>query len=389
MQRYNINVIKKVKPFNSILRLFVHEKRYYKPIDISEIRNILIVEISLIGDEIMTIPFYMNLKANCPNAYITVLGKKWISNQLIEQGLIDEIIEFDGLKLLASPFSWIKYRREIKNAIRVANKKNYDICFEPRGDIRYTLFMHFMNAKRKVSFDLLGNDYMMTDPIKSDGNIIHEIPHRLSLLDKMGFDLSLSPTYPVLEITEKQKVWNSNFIKDNLLTGRKIIGIHPGASLKDKQYPKYPEAVKKVIERLTEIEKYTFLIFCGPNEEQIAKSVEEAVRGEDVECIVVKEKLENYIGLINICDYMICNDSGAGHVAAAYGIPVTVIFGPVLAEMYSPMGRNNVFFISHNIECKPCQKRECPKRDVRCLLDILPNEVADVVMEMLSDYRKN
>ena len=143
MERFNQDVLKRIKPVNRLLKLLVHEEFAKTPIKIDDIKEILIIEVSLIGDEIMTIPFYSCLKANCPNARITVVGRKWISLQLLAQGLIDRIIEFDALKCLSSPMDWIKNNRTIRSVLTEINKLSYDVAFEPRGDIRYALFMHF------------------------------------------------------------------------------------------------------------------------------------------------------------------------------------------------------------------------------------------------------
>lgn len=382
MERFNQNVLKKIKPINRLLRLFVHEEHASTPVKIDDIKEILIIEVSLIGDEIMTIPFYSCLKANCPNARVTVVGRKWVSSQLLAQGLIDRIIEFDALKCLSSPVDWIKNYRTIKGVLTKINTQSYDVDFEPRGDIRYALFMHFTTSDRKISFVFMDNAYMLTDAVEPDADIVHEIPHRLSLLKKTGFDTMKSPIYPVLRTTKKQELYNENYIKKYDLEGKNIIGIHPGASLKDKQYKKFPEVISLIADKMDKGKNY-ILIFCGKGEEKMAGKVLLSARNHRLNAHIVNENLENYIGLLSVCNYMICNDSGAGHIAAAYGIPVTVVFGPVLAEMYAPMGENAVFTVSHNLPCKPCRRRECPNGDNICLTEIEADEVATVVEKMI------
>ena len=224
---------------------------------------------------------------------------------------------------------------------------------------------------------------MLTDAVKPDTDIVHEIPYRLSLLKKMGFDMIKSPTYPILRTTKDQDSYNENYIKKYDLAGKNIIGIHPGASLKDKQYKKFPEVISLIADKIDKGKDY-ILIFCGQSEEEMAAKVLFSARNKKLNAHIVNENLENYIGLVSICNYMICNDSGAGHLAAAYGIPVTVVFGPVLPEMYAPMGENAVFTVSHKLSCKPCRRRECPNGDNICLTKIEANEVANVVEKMIS-----
>lgn len=368
---------------NMLLRPIIREKRISEPLDFCDIRTILIVEVSLIGDEIMTIPFYSILRKNCPNAKITVIGMPWISKQLINQGLIDEIIEFDGLHCLESPKSWIANRKKIHNILKVVNEKNYDIGFEPRGDIRYCLFMHYTNAARKISFDDDNNSYLLNTSIKRDPTIVHEIDRRLSLLKMLGFKITEADRYPFLKLLDTQIAFNNEIVSSLSITRKKVIGIHPGASLEIKRYPYYPEVIFELSKIINNKEDYYVLVFQGKGEEDIAGRVYDSARDGGFDAALICEPLEEYIGLIGSCDYMICNDSGAGHIAAAYGIPVTVVFGPVRHDMYRPLGNNSVYIISHDLPCKPCKSRTCLRKDDACLSKIQVIEVCSVIHNMI------
>jgi heptosyltransferase-2 len=65
---------------------------------------------------------------------------------------------------------------------------------------------------------------------------------------------------------------------------------------------------------------------------------------------------------------LISNDAGARHVAAAFGVPSVVFFGPTsLAKTAENLAAIEVLETEH--ECRPCYRRSCPI-DHRCLRSI-------------------
>ena len=63
----------------------------------NQVKNILIIDFSLIGDMIMNIPFLENIKKNCPKAKITMVCMPWAEVVLGDQNLIDNFIVFDAV----------------------------------------------------------------------------------------------------------------------------------------------------------------------------------------------------------------------------------------------------------------------------------------------------
>lgn len=381
--RFNAKKTKYIKPINAVLKLFVHEKQKQAP-TIDKYKSIAVLDISLIGDEIMNIPFYRTIKRNIPDCKLTVIGKPWIKDQLIEEGVIDSFVEFDGLKILESPKSWLKNRNLIKSKIKEINRAKYDLVIEPRGDIRYILFMHKINADYKVSYDYMNADYMLTKSIKGVKEKTHEIDARLNILAQLGFEVLEKDRIPILKPSNSQCNSNNKFIETNGIGNKKVIGIHPGASLAVKQYPFFPNAIDELLNDISDKDEYCLLVFCGHGEENIAKSVVEVGRQNGIQTILCQEPLRDYIGRIAICDYMICNDSGAGHIAASYGKPVVVIFGPIDPAAFKPRGEGKVITISHNLECKPCAQRQCQLGTNACIKSINPNEVVSAIKNIMN-----
>jgi heptosyltransferase-2 len=68
------------------------------------------------------------------------------------------------------------------------------------------------------------------------------------------------------------------------------------------------------------------------------------------------------------CRALVTNDSGAMHVAAAAGIPVTAVFGPTNEHETRPLGAMHTV-VASDAWCRPCMLRECPL-DHQCMRSV-------------------
>jgi heptosyltransferase-2 len=91
--------------------------------------------------------------------------------------------------------------------------------------------------------------------------------------------------------------------------------------------------------------------------------------------------LRQLSGVLARCSAFVSTDSGAMHLAAAVGVPVTAIFGPTDERVTSPVGNHDV--LVHQVFCRPCMLRDCPI-DHRCMKGITVDAVFDAVSARLA-----
>jgi heptosyltransferase-2 len=84
--------------------------------------------------------------------------------------------------------------------------------------------------------------------------------------------------------------------------------------------------------------------------------------------------LDEAIALIGMSKAVVSNDSGLMHIAAALNTPQVAIFGSS-DPAHTPPLSDKAQVIWLNMPCSPCHKRECPLGHLRCLKDILPEQV--------------
>ena len=84
--------------------------------------------------------------------------------------------------------------------------------------------------------------------------------------------------------------------------------------------------------------------------------------------------LAQLAGVFTLCRAVVSNDSGAMHVAAALGVPVTAIFGPTNADETAPLGSRAATVLHGSAWCRPCMLRECPLTQ-QCMRQVSPDQV--------------
>jgi heptosyltransferase-2 len=95
---------------------------------------------------------------------------------------------------------------------------------------------------------------------------------------------------------------------------------------------------------------------------------------------VGKTTLPQFMAALVSARLVLCNDSGAMHLASALGVPTLAIFGSTEPQLTGPMGSRSRA-LRHHVPCSPCFLRECPI-DFACMKSITP-EMAIAAAEAL------
>lgn len=73
---------------------------------------------------------------------------------------------------------------------------------------------------------------------------------------------------------------------------------------------------------------------------------------------------------------VISNDSGLMHIAAALNRPLIGVYGST-SPLYTPPLADRVEIVHTDIECRPCFKRTCKFGHLKCLIELMPEQVIE------------
>src|SRR3954462_7793119 len=103
-----------------------------------------------------------------------------------------------------------------------------------------------------------------------------------------------------------------------------------------------------------------------------------AAAGIEGKNLIGKTTLDEAIDLIAGAQYIVTNDSGLMHVAAALGRPLVALFGSSSPEKTPPQsssGSTGTRGLGLKAEVRPCFQREIPLRHFRCMREISVDQV--------------
>ena len=223
-----------------------------------------------------------------------------------------------------------------------------------------------------------GRGWMLTRGVRHPRGRVHQIEYYRSLVRGLGLETGASQpriTARVETLTDAAALLATHGVPP----GAALVGFAPGAAYGHaKRWP--PARVAGVIARLAERGATAVLVGAAADRDT-ARGIESSLpAGTPLVDLVGRTTLRQLVGVVARCAAFVSNDSGAMHVAAALGVPLTAIFGPTDERVTSPGGRADL--IVSNVFCRPCLLRECPI-DHRCMKRIDVETVLQSVTEHL------
>ncbi len=322
--------------------------------------RILIVQTAFIGDVIIITPLIKATKILYPNALLDVMVIPQTAGVLENNPNINRIILFDKRK--NKIVSFLK-------TLLLLKKNRYDIAITPHSSVTTALLLKYAKIKVRIGYNRWNAAKYLTHKVPHpDG--IHKTIKNLSLLSVLTEKIFSNQTelFPTNVMQKK-----ADDLLLELKTNRQnIIAIAPGSVWFTKKWP--TEYYKKLADQLVE-NNFGIVLIGSKDEKEICDEVLPSKNGINLSG---RLSLIESAAVVKGCDLMICNDSGALHIANAMETDVFTFFGPTIQSIgYFPF-RKNDFVFEREMECRPCGShggKSCHLKHHECMKLITPEEV--------------
>lgn len=326
-----------------------------------------------LGDAVMASPAFEMLKAHFPNATFSIVGTE-ASCGIFSRDLRVDKIFIDSTKISQGR------KNNLKNRI-IATKKfaneigHHDIAIDFTNHFFSALLMYFTKAKMRLGYAKNGRGILLNKKIPFKKHI-HQVALYLNLANAIcGKKLiESSDSKDLIESNPLHLI--SHSLKGFKSHNKPCIGINPGAAYGSAKQWEEKYFIEIILYFLNE--GYEVFIFGNENVE-LPQNI---TQNPHFTNLIKKTSILELLDYIAVMDIFISNDSGPAHIAAAFKIPLIVIFGPTSAKETSPWCENAVILDKH-LPCAPCKKRECPLKHHNCMKLITPDEVIECVHKML------
>ncbi|MFC4816362.1 glycosyltransferase family 9 protein [Flavobacterium sp. GCM10023249] len=280
----------------------------------SNIKHILVIRLSAMGDVAMTVPVLRAFSLDYPEVKITIVSRPFfqpffnglpnvtffpVDLNYRHKGMIGLVRLYNDLKKLdidaVADLHNVLRSKVIRGLFAVNGKK---VAFTDKGR---TDKKALTRAKNKVFV-----------PVKS------MFDRHAATFESLGFPLNFNSQHFPAKAILSQEVTS--------ITGTKNenwIGIAPFAQYESKVYPL--DLMQKVIDGLAVSKCKLFLFGGGEKEIQLLNQLR--AKHENVIVVAGKIKLQQEMDLISNLDIMLSMDSGNAHIAAMLGIKVVTLWG--------------------------------------------------------------
>ncbi len=276
--------------------------------------HILVVRLSAMGDVAMSVPVLRVLTQTYPELKITVISR------LFFKPFFEGIANLDFLE--ADVYGKHKRLGLLKLA-KEAQELGVDAVADLHNVIRSKILTNYLKFKGLKTATIDKGRTEKKALVSSKGKNIYQLKttHQryADVFERLGFPIDLNN----FSVSPRKRLSP----KLNGLIGvepKKIIGIAPFAAYDSKMYPL--SLMAEVIRELDNTNKYRIFLFGGGKKEiKLLQKLEYPFA--NVTNVAGKLTFEEELALISNIDLMLSMDSGNGHLAAMYGVPVVTLWG--------------------------------------------------------------
>lgn len=340
----------------------------------SHTEKILIVGPAWVGDMVMAHGLFKFLKQRNNHITIDVLAPEWTFS------LLSRMPEVSHAFPSVMAHGELKLHRRYKLA-KVLRALQYDQAIVLPNSLKSALIPWLARIPKRTGW--LGEyRYIFLNDIR----YLNKQQYPLMIEQFMALALSSNERlprnypYPAFQVSEKEQ--QAALTKYNIVLSKKpILALCPGAEYgPSKRWPEeyFAEVANEKLACGWDVWLFGSQKDCVINEKimQLTQYRCENMSG--------RTDLSDAIDLLSLVTFVLTNDSGLMHIAAALNKPLVATFGSTSPSFTPPLSEK-AKILKLDLECQPCFERSCPLTHHRCMRELSPSMVLAAIQNIMGN----
>jgi heptosyltransferase-2 len=331
------------------------------------VNRVIIFAPNWLGDAVMALPAIADVRRGSPRAAIAIAARQSVAPLFGMVPDIDEVITLvDGVER------------------GVWRDRFFDTAILLPNSFRAAVIARRAGIPERWGYRTGWRGLLLTRAVDRAPAGIHQVDYYQHLVRALGFPTG--PSEPRLDVSPEVRTAAARTLEQAGWDGRApLVVLAPGAAYGGSRRWE-PESFAALARELAGDGVRPVLI--GSAMDTPTGCAIESALGDSTAFVnlVGRTDLATLAGILANASALVANDSGAMHLGAAIGTPVTALFGPTDERVTGPRAalssRSQPIVLTHPVWCSPCRLRECPIGHA-CMRGIALNAVASAVRRML------
>ena len=313
----------------------------------------LVIAPQWIGDAVMTEPLLRRLTAR--GEKLTVGALPWVAPVYRAMPQVAEVIEF--------PFAHGGLQFRERRAIAKRIQGRFDKAYVLPNSLKSALLPFLASIPERIGYFGEARIGLLTHRLKNPKNK----PPMVAFYSALSGEAGIEQDRPQLSVDlgETRETVNAGCMRP-----REYAVFAPGSEYGSAK--RWPAAHYAALARQLDV---PVVLLGSAKEAQLCEDI--ARTAPNCLNLAGNTTVAQAIQWIAATKYIVSNDSGLMHIAAALGVVQVAIFGsssplhtPPLNILASVLWLKNDASYQPTLDCSPCFERECPLGHTRCLNDI-------------------
>jgi heptosyltransferase-2 len=328
----------------------------------------LVVQTGYLGDLILTLPLVRALHDRGDEGSVALLVRSGFAELARSQGYVGEVLELD------KSTSGLARLREDLRIMRALRRRRYKTVYGAHRSVRSRSLVRATGAVERIGYLGRAAGWAYTESIRFNYGQ-HAVDRFLALAGLQGAASKGSSWF----ITPPDAAAQARelLVRSNTDLARPYAVIAPGSVWPTKRWNEH--GFSKLIDQISADGVQTLLV---GNEAEVALTARIAAGATCCSAVIDlagKTDLLQLSAILKQASYVVGNDSGVGHLAAAVGTPIVTIFGPTATEHgFTPWTAAREVAELESLDCRPCSRHgstACPLGHHDCMKRLNSDQV--------------